>query len=234
MVKGTNPLVNILNVVAGKKVLFKGYSPFNGEIIVIQDIFGKCLLASGLTQSGGMIESLWKTVISKLKRQKVERVLILGLGAGSCLIPIVKKWPQAKITGVEIDPKMIQLGKKFFKLSNYNLEIKIENAINFIAKTQQKFDLILIDLFSGGKYPKFLEKKYFLENLGKIIEKNGILIFNRLYFANHRRLSDRFLTKFKEYFFNVNSYKFPRLFPTNLLIFCQNQTHDLSFSDKSK
>jgi spermidine synthase len=222
MVKGTNPLVNILNVVAGKKVLFQGNSPFNGAITVTQDIFGKYLLASGLTQSGEMIESLWRTAISKVKGQKVERILVLGLGAGSCLIPLTKKWPQAEIAGVEIDPKMIQLGKKFFRLSDYNLEIKIEDAINFVSKTQQKFDLVLIDLFSGEKYPKFSEEQCFLKNLKKILEKNGLLIFNRLYFEFHRKLSDEFLIKLKKYFVNVNPSKFPRFFPTNLLIFCQN------------
>jgi spermidine synthase len=222
MGQSKNLLVKILNFLVGKKVLFQGDSQFNGEIVVTRDIFGKYLLASGLTQSGGMIESLWRTAISKLKGQKIERILILGLGAGSCLIPIAKKWPQAKITGIEIDPKMIKLGKKFFSLGNNDLVIKIDDANEFV-KTKNKYDLILVDLFSGEKYPKFFEAEHFLENLKKIIENNGCLIFNRLYFRHHRELSDKFLTKLKKYFFTVYSSKFPSFSPTNLLIFIKNQ-----------
>jgi spermidine synthase len=217
-----NPLIWILDFLIGKKVLYKGSSFYNGEIVVLQDIFGKSLLASGLTQSGGMIESLWKTAISGLKDKKVEKILILGLGAGSCLSPIRKRWPKAQIRGVEIDPKMVELGEKFFKLSSHNLEIKIEDASDFITKNQSKYDLILIDLFSGEKYPEFLEKQQFLKNLKKILGKNGFFIFNCLYFKNHRKTTEKYFKILKNYFSNVNSLKFPSFFPTNLLIFCQN------------
>ncbi|OGD85804.1 hypothetical protein A2Z23_00810 [Candidatus Curtissbacteria bacterium RBG_16_39_7] len=222
MKKNKNLFVSILDFLVGKKILFNGSSPYNGEIVVLQDIFGRYLLASGLTQSGGMIKPLWKKAISKVNSQKVEKILILGLGAGSCLEAIFKKWPRAKITGVEIDPKMIELGKNFFGLSHRNLNIKIEDAADFTAKTQLKFDLILIDLFSGEKYPKFLEEEYFLKNFKKILEKNGLLIFNRLYFEGQKESTNNFSKKLKKYFSLVNSFKFPSFFPTNLLFFCQD------------
>jgi len=222
MKKTKNSFFNFFDFLIGKKILFKGETSYNGELVVLQNIFGKNLLASGLSQSGGMIESLWKTACSKINRQEVKNVLILGLGAGSCIVPITKRWPKAKITGVEIDPTMTELGKRFFGLSDKNLQIEIGDANEFIAKTKNTYDLILIDLFSGHNYPHFLEEQYFLENIKKRVEKNGILIFNRLYFADYKKFSDKFLLKLKKYFVYVRQFRFPYFFPTNLLIFCHN------------
>jgi len=219
---GKNFFVGFLDFLTRKKTLFYGDSSFNGEITVSQDIFGKYLLASGLTQSGGMVELIWKKAVAKIHRKKVERVLILGLGAGSCIKAVLKKWPKATIIGVEIDSIMVELGKKFFGLSDFNIDIKIEDANNFIAKSGQKFDLIIVDLFSGEKQPQFLGEKSFLKNLKKIIERDGFVIFNQLYLTDCRGLTNEFVLKLKKYFRVVNKLRFPFFIPTNLLIFCRD------------
>ena len=68
-----------------------------------------------LTQSGGLIGDLWKPIISNIQCL-MSNVLILGLATGTLAKLINKKFKNAKITGIEIDPVMINIGKKYFDL----------------------------------------------------------------------------------------------------------------------
>ena len=73
-------MVNLLSFL-WPKVLEKSFSPISGQIKVVEQ-FGKCSLeVGGITQSGGIVEKIWKkTIVSLFHCYIVERVLILGLG----------------------------------------------------------------------------------------------------------------------------------------------------------
>lgn len=127
----------------------------------------------GYEQSGPLVEEVWKKALKALDFTP-KNILILGLGCGSAAKVISKKFPTAKITGVEIDPVMIKIGKKYFGLGKIpNLKITCADALNFVKKTKQKFDLILVDVYVGGKqiYPDYLK-------LHK--KKNGAILINKL------------------------------------------------------
>ncbi|TSC53454.1 MAG: Uncharacterized protein LiPW16_386, partial [Microgenomates group bacterium LiPW_16] len=83
--------------------------------------FGKRkIVVSGLTQSGPLAEKVWESGIKTLIGERAGRhkirpfradlsapsILILGLGGGSLAKLLNKYFPQAKITGIEIDPLM--------------------------------------------------------------------------------------------------------------------------------
>ena len=214
-------MTDFLLTLIRRKVLYKKHSPFNGELVVIEDIFGKRLLAGGLSQSGPYIQKLWNFAVLKV-RFEPKTVLVLGLGAGSCLVAIQKKWPHAKITAVEIDPKMTEIGKEFFGLSAKDLHIHIQDAFDFVKKTGDKFDLVIIDLFSSDRFPKEAENNEFILYLKKKMSDKGYLIFNRLYFGKHRNPAQKY-KKTLEKFFTTSSHVYPLFLPSNMLIFCKNQ-----------
>lgn len=218
----------------GDEVLEKVDSPVNGEITVTENLFGgREMKIGGLTQSGGLVEKVWKVALSKVQssRQmggqapfKVQSCLILGLGCGNAAKLISKQWPGAKITGVEIDPEVIKIGKKYFGLEKIsNLETKIEDAFDFcyslsVADGKQRYDLIIVDLYLGQEFPKEAESEEFLIILKKVLENNGLIIFNRLYFnKSHQELTECFLLKIKKIFLKIKTKK---VF-TNLLILCE-------------
>src|SRR5688572_6244371 len=113
----------------GTKTLEVRKSKFNGEIKVVKTFgMGIYIQSNGLTQSGGIVETIWKSTIRKLKNKKpqVKTCLILGLGGGTVAKLIRKSWPNVKITGVDIDPMMVELGKKYLDLSEVKVDIKIQ------------------------------------------------------------------------------------------------------------
>jgi len=122
---------------------FKGYevletvnSPINGEISVVEDFVGhREIKIGGITQSGWLVRKLWKVGITAIKSKQLtlNNCLILGLGGGDAAKIINKKWPKARITGVEIDQKVVEVGKKYFGLDKIkNLEIVVGDAIDYV------------------------------------------------------------------------------------------------------
>jgi spermidine synthase len=112
---------------------------------------------------------------------KVENVLILGFGAG-CIVPLIQRYKlDCNIVGVELDAKVIELGNKHFGIDKLkNTFVINDSALNFIANTNQRFDLVIIDVYVDNMVPKEVETISFLQNLKKALNCDGIVIFNKL------------------------------------------------------
>lgn len=177
----------------GNRILEIKRSKYNGEIVVKNTLgLGTYLQVDGITQSGKIIESIWKPILKKIN---AKNVLILGLGGGTVAKLLRKYFPNSKISGIEIDPAMISLGKKYLNLGKYKVDIKIKDANKF--ETDKKFDLILVDLYQGKNFPQNFETKKFMEKLRSFLAKNGKIAINRLGKENHefeKTLKDSFST----------------------------------------
>ncbi len=160
----------------------------NGSKKVVKDKGKFIVYVDGVEQSGPWVFKIW----SKVNLQG-KRVLILGLGCGSMTSLV-----SGVITGVEIDPEMIALGKKYFDLSR--VSILNQDAFKFILKNKKTFDLILVDLYNGSNFPKQFESEEFLQKLSQTMSKNGTVIFNRLTTKNANFELKKFLDKLAEYF----------------------------------
>lgn len=202
----------------GFETIEKVNSPINGAMEVREDFWGKReIIAGRVTQSGGLVEKLWKQGLTAISKFAISNCLILGLGCGTLAQIISKKYPEAKITGIEIDPVMLSLGKKYFALDKIkNLKIIKEDAFLTINDLRLAiYDLIIVDLYLGQEFPAEAEKEDFLNNFKKLLADKGRVIFNRLYFGSHQAKTDLFLAKLKQVFPQVKVQKAV----TNLLIF---------------
>ena len=193
-------------------VLEERDSKYNGRLKVIKTLgYGTYIQSDGLTQSGGVVESIWKSILRRIKDKDITKILVLGLGAGTLAKLLRRKYPNSKITGVEIDPLMIELGKKYFKLEDFKININVKDVINFKI---DKYDLIIVDLYNGDKYPKEFETIKFLKSL----RSSKLLVFNRLYYREKKQDALEFGEKLKKVFQKVETY-----YPTaNVMFFCYN------------
>ena len=75
-------------------------------------------------------------------------ILVLGVAGGSVMKTLVNEIHfEGKITGVEIDPQVIDIANEYFDLKEIkNLNIVIDDAFEFVLKTKEKYDLIVIDI----------------------------------------------------------------------------------------
>lgn len=205
--------MTVSDFLSGVKVLEKVESPINGEIQVVRSFgLGTYIQVEGLTQSGGVVGGVWKTTLKKLKNEKVNmtKCLILGLGAGSAAGLVRKYWPRAKITGVEIDPAMVELGKKYLGLEEVNVKVVIQDALEFLTNYQLQitndFDLILVDLYIGRNVPEKFTTEAFIQLVKSFLSESrdspsrglsdeGRAVFNRLYYDEKRKEAEKFHRK---------------------------------------
>jgi len=214
------------------KGLERANSPINGEITVYS-LFGSARITiGGLLQAGGIVGNIWQKSIKQITNYKlpITKILILGLGCGTAARLFSKQWPEAKIIGVEIDPEVIRLGKKYFDLDKIpHLKIICRDAINYIKNTSEvvrsgsskeknSFELIIVDLYVGEKIPSQSESLSFLRELRNLIAKNGLVIFNRIFWDKHKKEAERFAKKAEKIFPKVELARTV----ANLLVICQN------------
>ena len=111
-----------------------------------------------------------------------ENILILGVAGGSVIETIKNDIKfKGKITGVEIDATAIEIANKYFGLNNYkNVEIIIEDAFEFVLKTKEKYDLIIIDIFQDTTMPNFLFEDFFINRIKFLLNVNGFILFNTM------------------------------------------------------
>lgn len=155
-------------------------SRFNGKIEVWRYGSQISLRVDGLTQSGGLMEEIWEKALRQVhKRQvtsdKLNKVLILGLGGGTAAKVVNQYWPQAHITGVDIDPIMVEMGEKYLGL--VGVKQVIDDAEVWINHVKQEFDLVIVDLYRGMTVPKFSTGETFLKQLQRV---GRTVLFNQL------------------------------------------------------
>lgn len=112
----------------------------------------------------------------------IETVLVLGFGLGSIPFMLEQKFKKNyHYTGIEIDENVIYLAEKYV-LSNLKspIELYCTDAFAYVMQTQEKFDLIAMDVFLDDIIPNSFETQDFLEALKGLIEENGTLLYNRL------------------------------------------------------
>jgi spermidine synthase len=124
---------------------------------------------------------------------KMEHVLILGVAGGSVVKTLVNEIKfGGRITGVEIDPEIIKLANHYFKLDEIEqLEIVIDDAFEFVLKTKEKYDLIIIDVFQDTTMPNFLYESYFVNNICSLLKSKGFVLFNTMLLNEQQNLRNK-------------------------------------------
>ena len=114
--------------------------------------------------------------------QNFNSILVLGVAGGSVIETIKKDIKfEGKITGVEIDATVVELATKYFGLGNYeNVSIVIDDAFEFVLKTKEKYDLIIIDIFQDTTMPNFLFEDFFINRINFLLNVNGFILFNTM------------------------------------------------------
>lgn len=126
--------------------------------------------------------------------RKFEHILVLGVAGGSVIKTLSEDIKyKGKITGVEIDPKVIELANTYFGLAEVpNCTIVIEDAFEFVLKTKEKYDLIIIDIFKDAEMPGFLFEEFWINRINQLLNVNGFILFNTMTLTKQHK--DRNLT----------------------------------------
>lgn len=192
-------------------VVEKTTSRFNPELIIaIQE--GKYVLnAKNANYSFATLHRVFQQALTKVNLKKANSVLVLGCGAGSIPTIIYKELGfNPKMDAVEIDEKVIDLGNKYFQLNQFSdLNIVIDDAMNFVKTTNSKYDLILVDLFKGIDVPDEFLNQFFFEKLKSLLNDGGELLLNYVAYNHETKQQVPVIEDvlYKSSFDNVKTYR---------------------------
>lgn len=148
--------------------------------------YGKLVLDSKNTNySYGSLQRILRKGLHYIGFERIrgfKHVLVLGVAGGSVIKTLAEDIGyKNKITGVEIDAKVIELANKYFGLTDVpNCSIIIEDAFEFVLKSKDKYDLIIIDIFRDTTMPNFLFEHFFMERVNALLNVNGFILFNTM------------------------------------------------------
>lgn len=133
-----------------------------------------------------------------------EKVLLLGLGLGSIAVTLDQLYPHRwTFTGVEIDEAVVELAALYgYPKILSPINTVIGDAISYMSRSDDIYDLICIDLFIDDVMPEESQRLSFLDDIKRGLSPDGLVIANTLAFTEeHKSRSKKFFDEvFKEVF----------------------------------
>jgi spermidine synthase len=106
----------------------------------------------------------------------------LFLGGGAFKMPqaFLDHYPQATVEVVEIDPALVDVGRRFFRVDNYpHMHIVVDDARRHLAHTRMKYDFIFGDAYNGLRsVPAHLLTREFFQLLKDHLDEHGVFMMN--------------------------------------------------------
>jgi len=162
-------------------------------------------------------------------------VCILGLAGGADARVIRHTFPWARITGVEIDPDIIDMGRKYMGLDHAEIDrMVIADGRSFLRNSDDEFDLIIVDVYNQAYIPFHMATVEFFELARKRLAPGGIVAMNVAWrSAREWLLPERIANTLKEVFPDVYIQMFTR--KSNTLLYASERQVDFKeFSDRFK
>lgn len=161
-------------------------SQINGELQVCWSSGRKVLHSRTSNYSYGSLHRVLRQAMQEagIRKSPPEKVLVLGLGAGSAVHILREEWKlHPMITGIESDQAVLMLAKKHFGLEEgTGLQIILDDAAVFMETCTDTFDLVLVDLFVGNLVPETFMTHTFWDCLKRSCQPGGKVLFNILVF----------------------------------------------------
>jgi len=112
------------------------------------------------------------SICPEIRRKLIEHS---GLGIGTTPAAFITHGIQTTI--VEIDPVVFEYATKYFALPPNHKPV-IDDAVSYasaLAKSDEKYDYVVHDVFTGGAEPVDLFTLEFLQDLHSVLKPGGVI-----------------------------------------------------------
>ncbi len=144
----------------------------------------------------------------------VNKIAIVGLAAGTTARQASILFPGIEIDGFEIDPKIVEVGQKYFDMNQPNLNIIIQDGRWGLEQTEGNYDLISIDAYRPPYIPWHFTTREFFELVRRKLSPQGVMAINVGRSPEDRRLVNALGTTIRAVFPSVHVMDVPNSFNT--------------------
>lgn len=130
-----------------------------------------------------------------------KRLLIIGGGAFMLPTAAFYQFPKTVIDVVEIDPLLITIARDFFDLpDDPRLRIHAMDGAEFVAQSKDRYDMIIIDAFSGYTIPSVLIDENAAKHYTRHLKRSGVVAVNLIseYKPRHADLAHTLVDTFSK------------------------------------
>ncbi len=169
------------------EVLFEGESPYQ-FVQVVRQSDGDTVLhlnegwaIHSITPANGVLTGGYydaTLLLPLLNGAPAGRLAILGNAAGTVANQFGAVWPQTRIDGVEIDPLVTEIGRRYFGMTNPNLTVHTADARFWLRGTKGPFDAMFVDAYRQPYIPFHLVSREFFKEVADRLGPEGVLMIN--------------------------------------------------------
>ena len=151
------------------------------------------------------------------KPQQLHRVGIIGLAAGTIAHEFTAVYGPVPIDGVEIDPSIISVGRKYFNMNEPNLHVYVQDGRTFIDTTHEQYDVIAVDAYQQPYIPFQLTTREFFSAIRSHLSPTGVVVLNTGHTAHDYRLVQAFVNTMSTVFASVYTFNVPGTINTEVM-----------------
>jgi len=201
----TEPPISTWGVIIEKEI-YSGKSNFQKIEIFDTKEFGRILALDGLVQLSTKDEFVYHEMLvhpAMIYHSKPKNILIIGGGDGGVLREVVKHLVE-NIYLIDIDKKVIEVSKKYLPsiskgaFKDKRLKIFNEDALKFVKKYKNFFDVIIDDLTDPTGPSLELWKTGFYKDVLSALKEKGVAAFQTAYLKE--RFAKRARSKLRKVF----------------------------------
>ena len=125
-------------------------------------------------------------------RQETVSTLLVGMAAGTIPTMLqrdVSPYRKVRLTGVEIDPTLVALGRRYFHLRPDAAKVVQDDGRVYLETTTKQYRLMIVDAYSQEIYiPFYLTTRQFFALCRSHLTQDGVLAMNVNAVSNHAAL----------------------------------------------
>jgi len=148
---------------------------------------------------------------------QLHRVGIIGLAGGTIARQFTQVYGPIPIDGVEIDPAIVDMGRKYFDMNEPNLAVHVQDGRTFLSTTHETYDVVAIDAFQQPYIPFQLTTKEFFQQIHDHLSPTGVVVLNTAHTQTDYRLVHAFVNTMSQVFPNVYTFNVPGTFNTEIM-----------------
>ena len=169
-------------IVRVSEVLLSEKTPFQQIDVLDTDQFGRIMALDGAINVGEKDEFIYHEMLAHVPlfiHPHAETLLVVGGGDGGVVREALKH-PIHRIDLVEIDPRVIEISRRYFPavscgLDDPRVHIHIEDGTRFVSNVEDAYDVIVVDSTDPVGVGVALYEEAFYRNVYRALRQNGIV-----------------------------------------------------------
>jgi spermidine synthase len=222
---------------SSKGMIYEGESAYNYIQVIEIDGFRHLRLNEGQGTHSVYKEGVenyhgpWEQVLvapffypSPVDPASIKSMAIVGLAAGTTARQATLVFGPIAIDGIEIDPKIVDIGRKYFDMNMPNLNVIVQDGRWGLEHSQKRYDIISVDAYRPPYIPWHLTTREFFMVVREHLVENGTLVINVGRSPSDRRLINSLATTMSGIFPSIHVVDVPYSF--NSILFATVQPTD--------